>query len=91
MTTGKAQANTSNQSLIVKGTVLKIFSKRGTYNIMQWRASDPIIAAINHKLPKMPVCKRDPSSDIALRAFNISITTRVVRESVLGFYFPQVK
>jgi len=33
----------------------------------------------------------DYSSDKALKAFNISIITKTVRDKVAGFYFPQVK
>lgn len=58
---------------------------------MQCKEREPIIATTKYGLAKGPIVSKDPSSERALRALNISITTKVVNDKVLGFYFPQLK
>ena len=58
------------------------------------RSSSPIEAAIaNNKygLTSGLILNKDSSSDIAFNAFNISMTTRTVKDNVEAFTFPIVK
>ena len=50
-----------------------------------------MIATIKYGLTKIPVVNKDCSSEIALKALNISIITNTVKLRVLAFCFPQVK
>lgn len=59
--------------------------------MMQWSITDPKIAKIRNGLANIPTVNKDPSSDKALRALNISIITKTVNERVEAFLFPYVK
>lgn len=49
------------------------------------------IATKRRGLAKIPTVKMEDSSDKALRALNISIITKTVKDKVEAFYLPQVK
>lgn len=59
--------------------------------MVECNITDPRTAQQRNLLQKNPTLKRDPSSDKALKAFNISNITNTVKDNVAGFYFPQVK
>jgi len=61
------------------------------YKITQWVKIDEKIASINHGFVVIGIVSKEDSSEIALHALNISITTNTVKDSVTGFRFPVVK
>lgn len=58
---------------------------------MQCKITEPAMATSKNGLAKIPISKREASSDKALTALNISIITKTVKDKVEAFYFPQVK
>lgn len=90
-TTGKENIKTNFQSFKLRGTVLKICSKKGTYNIMQCKDVETIIATHRIGLLNSKVESIDCSSLKAFNALNISIITKTVNERVEAFCFPHEK
>jgi hypothetical protein len=58
---------------------------------MMWRPIEAKIAKIKYGLMNGDIVSSELSSEIALSAFNISITTRTERDRVDAFIFPDVK
>jgi len=58
---------------------------------MQCKDIEIKTAPIKDGLVKGLTYNKEPSSDKALKALNISINTRTVKDKVEAFYFPTVK
>ena len=58
---------------------------------MQCKDIEIKTAPIKYALVKGLTCNKEPSSDKALKALNISINTNTVKDKVEAFYFPTVK
>ena len=71
--------------------MLKIVANAGTYRIKKCSANDENMARISHGLIHGGMITREMSSDSALHALNISITTSTVKESVIALTLPVVK
>ena len=71
--------------------MLKIVASAGTYRIRKCSANDENMARISHGLIHGGMITREMSSDSALHALNISITTSVVRDRVEALILPAWK
>ena len=89
--TGAAAAHTNSHSLKSSGTMLKIVASAGTYRIRKWSANELNMARISHGLIHGGMTISEMSSDIALHALNISMTTSVVSDSVDALTLPAWK
>ena len=69
----------------------KISAKYGTYMIKKCEPKETSIATRRYGLRHGGMVTRDPSSESALSALNISIATRTVSESVDAFTLPASK
>ena len=89
--TGVEKSSTSAHSLASSGTMEKMRASAGTYKIKKCSAKDENIANRSHGLIQGGITNSEISSEMALHALNISITTSTVRESVEAFNLPVVK
>ena len=64
---------------------------KGTSTMNQWRPMDTKQATMSHKFTKGVIVRSELSSEIALKALSISMTTRTERDSVDALTLPSVK
>ena len=89
--TGMDQARTAIHSAWFIEWMEKISLRKGTYTITQWSTIELAMAAINHGFTIGVIVNSELSSEIAFRAFSISITTSTDRERVEALTLPSVK
>lgn len=89
--TGAENAKTKNHSLKLRGAIPNILANIGIQRITKCAPIEAAIANNKYGLTSGLILNNDSSSEIAFKAFNISITTRTDRDSVDAFTFPIVK
>ena len=89
--TGVEKSSTSAHSLASSGTMEKIRASAGTYKITKCSAKEDAIASRSHGLIQGGITNSEMSSEMALHALNISITTSTVSDNVEAFSLPSVK
>lgn len=83
--TGDAKRTTSIHSLKERGTIKNIFARGAMYIIRKWSPNDTAMATRRYGLTNGVIVKRERSSEIALRALNISMVTSTESDSVEAF------
>merc|ERR1719486_1372443 len=86
--TGMLNAITRTQSLYVSGTIWEIAAIHGTYRIRKCSRMLTNMATSSQGFAHGGICSNDPSSERALRALSISITTSTESERVEAVALP---
>mmetsp|Transcript_8391 Transcript_8391/g.23317 ORF Transcript_8391/g.23317 Transcript_8391/m.23317 type:complete len:221 (-) Transcript_8391:2765-3427(-) len=89
--TGKEKAMTNVQSCQSSEHTAKILERKGMLMITKCTAMEPQQARTSQGLVQGGIWIREPSSERALNALSISMTTRTVNESVEALTLPAVK